>query len=520
MNARLPWLLLLVTTLAMAKTPERKPFLTGKVDCNLFLENSTAGKIEEFFLSQATTEEDMTQLLTEYGLVASQRFNEALQLLVQEQGAPLEDVKVLTSKSKNKNKATNSASGVSLTREESKKFILALEKFKSIYELRGAEASTFVHQLIERVISLASAGKELPVAQVEHHRLSRLAQAARSSSQRDLFEKVIADHIRQTLMLTSNALIEVLKVGWFQKNLDLKSLGIVAGGILPIVGIDFTIFQFVGLDDLMSEPLLGPLWCLMHWVVVPIGGAIGYDFGEHLGKRLAKKKTQIYQLEGSSKPLLASNFYDVIEKPLSAKVIGLGAACSGDVCDITPVEMAYIGHLDLVELEIAFNELKKSFQDDDLKGLTKIIREQALILLEKSDSVAAQLRLAHAISKLNQSLQNSRSVRGAAIDLLVSRVERTKRNMELLQEKAYGDSRELSHDRLEKYIMYMAKAETDLATVGQLRISTDVLAARQKELEDLIALWNQLIGEMPRSSKNWQDFAEKVSFALDRMNIE
>lgn len=71
---------------------EQLPFPSVPINCEAFLQATRNGEVEKYFVGEAKTFEQMTQLLDEYGLVIDRLLNRALILALIDKGFPEERV--------------------------------------------------------------------------------------------------------------------------------------------------------------------------------------------------------------------------------------------------------------------------------------------------------------------------------------------------------------------------------------------------------------------------------------------
>lgn len=496
-----------------------RPFLTDLKDCSVLLAGLESDSVEEHFLKAADSQEKMVSLLVDYGFIFSQRFNDALQWVLAKQGLPIYDI------SSNKLK--------SLNRRQEKTVVTTLHGLKANYDLSKAAMSDLVWQAVDRIVSYFNLAEASAQEKIEHLRFTQLVSAAKKSPQRVQFEATMGQHIRESLVATSQNLLEALKNTlqssdrrWSLRACSLGAVGALAGGAIAAAGI---------LCDV-------DLNMVSDWNQFVFGFGLGVGGVGYVGGNLGLRKGRQWQAsridwslaqleigeasavnEEDSQRLLppsplelghAGSLFQTLHTSASAQILTLAEACQKDVCTLTPVEIAYLGHVDILELKNVFAEFKTLHQK--VKAAVIDTRANARRLLANLNSKTTHMMLSQSLARFIAQLEELVKTDGTSLSTFQDRADQLESRLNQLRARPYEQSAELSDEQVEKYASLMTKIESDLSLLDGIK--KEVLRSQQTRYKiiETLASFRQIHDRLLDPAIPWEGTLQEIMRLLEQ----
>lgn len=346
-----------------------------------------------------------------------------------------------------------------MARDKADALTRLLAELKRVHNLNAQELVNFSWQVVDHLKVLMTQEADPNLGQLEYQRTHRLLSVLKNSPQRRLFEEILTEQIRQALFNTGEQLRVVLENIWKKKFIWPFNKWSAARQVSPYL-FGAPTPEVITLPSLWTDP--------------------------------------------TKDPSLKSPFYPRRDH--------LNVICASEICSLTPFDIAYIGHLEILRIEDLQARLKASFADPEGQTLIQLAGQAALALYDNPGDKPMQRQLARSVSDLYDLLSNRFKQQKQLIDRLSHEVALLHIHLEEIKEKLSATP------PLELHDIFKAKFEADLEPLKALQVKTEALLAHQDELAATLQRVNKIHLTVPRGYRdNWQESAEQIIFALDRL---
>lgn len=437
---------------------DTRPFLAEDIDCERFLSGVTNGNIEAYFLESAPNIYLMEKLMREYEVIGGPFFKGAMQMSL---GAEFSDPELW----EGLNERFILGSVAVAHKVPLETWIHLVERMRELRELPDEQLLEYAGQLMNNVTAIAAAqpGSQ---GQVAHLKATRLLTSAQVSVNRHLFEEVMLTHIRESLYFTAREIVGFIE----------RRMRSVPPSPIPLVSIVRKMIAFARSSS-MSKKVL----------------------------RDSRRYEDNFKIPARV-PLFIGRF----NRNLDVRFRHLKQISDIIPVELGPVEMAYLGDMDLIELQDAINTFKELISESfQVEPLLEQVRTSANNFLENQTDPNWHL-MGHKLKNLLIHLQSLQQRREELYTDILKSTRQLKEDVRHIQ---------IMSSREEWVKLFEAKRKSDLAVVEDLKDNLEkaVRPRLQAETSKLKAI-SAISNEFALNPRNREDFAEKLLFALDRLN--
>lgn len=484
----------------------------GSSFCQYSMTSQQAGNSPAaFLLSYANTPERMIQFLYDSRVIFSPLFQDALlQTLMTGGVQELQDLGLLSTNLEQTLKSN-------WRKIPFKKVRQSISSLKKVYDLDDQRLAPLVWNVLDNQIILVNKEDNVAVAEAHVQFLRDLKEALKESPNRPIFEAVMAQLARESVISTA-----VKFVGLYNQLLDKRksdrALPPVFSAFPFAIGIAFAHYILTGqLDD----PSIPVAWGAMY--TYPL--YLAYSIPENLlpfGRKI-KSESVVYKVSPDYAKQIEVTSKDLFAKvdDAAAAMVDLESACSRDVCELTPVQIVNLGQVDRLALDRMKTELASVIQSNSLTAALNKVRQAATKVRNKETDFEAHISLGQSLKDLRQELKSIDSIESTAVQNLIQRVNSVRHSLEKLQNRPYDilTRDNTNQDQVWRLALLGRQISGDLASLRNLRVSTEALSARLEKLRALARQVEELIKNLPRSPDGWRATATNISNALDGIQI-
>jgi hypothetical protein len=202
---------------------------------------------------------------------------------------------------------------------------------------------------------------------------------------------------------------------------------------------------------------------------------------------------------------------------LGNSVISLEQACqTKSLCQLTPLQIAYLGHLEIIQLQTLKEDLQKALRSFGYHDNFSEIRDAAVDVRANPDSYSAQITFKARVRSLIKNFSEIEAFVGKSTTAMNKTMETTQFAMKRLREKPYDVQNSMvTPEFINKNQMLIYKFQTDLETLEAVRMDESVLRTSLAALRPLLDELEQLTAAAVDSEADWDGMATQVILALD-----
>lgn len=474
-----------------------------QVDCQGVLEALKSGEIDAYLLNQPQNDAQRLQLMKDYRLVFNQRFQEAILLTLKER---------------------------KLDRDTGVK---SLDKY--ISQLRDLAAQPeeqfmlFTRDVLKHMKALTAGTPSENTARVEFLRTKRVLEAIERSPQRPDLERTISDAIRLALVITlKQALFENAKqvTGSWPVVIAASAIGLAIMlyffGEVP----GYHDYTYSGQRYIDDEFNVFFMWNAgMTLAGLSSGAASG---GAATGSWVGWKKFwQRREARGYVIPdtILAGgvsakvkSLFDSYKDEADSGVWSVAKACETDICKLSPVEIAYLGHLDILDIQTLTEGTTGDVRPSNILRLIENAQAFGKDLAGNPDSFRAHMRFMGALNEIITLFTVDQNARKDAVKLLVKKIDETSGNIRDLKRKPYQSRvQDLTEERLQKNEILIQKLNSDLATLQAMQFDQDAFDKYVERIRPFVDELRSRLEPLPETPGQWKSAAEEAALILDKM---
>jgi hypothetical protein len=479
--------------------------------CDGLLDAIQTEDVERFFLGQVQSPEQALKLLADYGVIYTKEFQEAMIITLEQRGLPLP-----------------AGFGAKLDDGRSKimqKFALGALR---IARLPEPDFKVFIGDLLSNLKKVVAAAKDpTDSTKLSSLVLSRFVEA---------ITHIENHHVAPTLNLFVRATLLTTVRKYFESSSKNANFGINGGVFYSAVkgagvGAWFSVFgwifdlrhhqSFIDPDSLLAYEL--PLiTSVLAGASISAGRRLWADRGP-IGNSLRIRRLQPVndmrsQLESQNEVLAIQGILDDYSQTLTDVAVSIDQVCNSEnVCKFNPVQLAYLGHLDLLEVEslgkyIGFT-LRSMGVGDSFAG----IRQAAQELRQDPGNYRKQMAFRQIVLTAVENSEQVESQIRESLGKLVGKIQNLKTQLQMLREKTFNFPRQqYSPDLLNKNEIILGKLTTDLATITELQTNQELILSRIELLKPTLNGLKELALSTYRPPEDWKDAASNILLILDR----
>lgn len=204
---------------------------------------------------------------------------------------------------------------------------------------------------------------------------------------------------------------------------------------------------------------------------------------------------------------------------LSDSLISLEQACKKDICELSPLQVAYIGHIDFLELEQLQIQIKEVFREKSITEQIETLRTMARDVVSDPANYKKQITLRRQLELFAQELDSVRTIRSTLADDLVGRAKKLREAIGKLRAKPYEvAAKELSDGDIVKFQILMRKLDSELSQLEKIPSDITKFTARVQRAGEMLERLNKgYLGQMPTKPEDWKELSENFLVELDRL---
>ncbi len=515
MNWFLTAMLILLSMPASSMAAKTKPLrhLEGTSylsNCENFLDAAGTDKVDAELLKAVKSESDFVELLVDYNIVGAARFRIALNTALKDVGI-FEPLYI-----KNVSKVARQINR------------LATNQDATLLE-------TVTTKTLENIKSLAASLEDPDRARVQHLATVRLLEAIENSDKATLFKSTFKKAIQIALLATVHQLMKNPKD---YSSGDLTALDI-AKPIVLIGGFGLVGAYFFG--SYPADPWfesLGPIGVpLDHAVNYPFstlfsgaGGFFGLLLGiaifekayNSIAKRMGAEIGQAaptVKVSRHKKAKAVSSLYRVYNEELPELVVPLtDINCSEDICKLSPPQIAYLGHLEILQIKSLVSTANANFSLTALRQSIENTLSTCRDLTTQAHNYRIQTRCFELVANLYSRFSigtEERDEHRIAIELAVDEAKSAiaKLNKILFDNNAGS----LSPDEIRKHEFVEAKLSSDLASIRDINLDSRALDKSLERAQAEIDELGRLTETPPHAPREWLAWAEQTVLTLEKL---
>ncbi len=475
-------------------------------------------RVESFLIDQTNSKEQLLGLMADYNLVFTKQYLAALTLELNERKIEFPE-----------------------NGKSPRKFI---NQIREVLKMNDAGFDALSMGVLDKMITLAAANGNANLGRVESLRLKNLKAAIETSPKK-------AEIMRLLEVVARLNLLEVVKAHTLKHNRGFKTheewedisdrapgilfwtLGMAMAFLFGDFGAIGLLETFLGYSALVE--LTG--YSSAEWINSTFQGSImiGGLLGAYLG---LKGRTQISQWVTSGDPFRVkltpdealSREVHVIERNYTAavnnllwnhysgvesKILDFSSACSKGVCALSPAQIIYLGHLEILEVRELSEAAVKSMGFVDLGEAIQALKEKAQDVVSSPGKLDKQFALFKSVEQFEQAFSYDGKRSESAAAALAEKVIMVRAYIKNLADAPFKEAiAKRSPSEIRKIELLMLKMETDLKQLKDLELEQTQAYANLKVLEPIIHNMNAT--KPTNSDKNlWLKFAEDLVVALD-----
>lgn len=479
--------------------------------CEGMLEAIKNGEIDAYLLGQAETDAERAQVLFDYRLIFNEQFNKAVMAAVNKRGIRAGD-----------------------THKSLRKYV---KDIAALAKMPEQEFAAFTQEVLDQLkaISAAADTGNAHASHVAYLRTSRILEAIAKSPQRAEVMRVMGTAVRIALLAT-------LKAGLVNaaQGSPLPSVNkIMIGGL--ILGVAVTLLLFGAMPEHIparratrywEDPVAAHtewhfFWNLlmtlgggMGGVVSSLVGGFGIEVGAgfHFNHRAGKVEFAQTVQTARKTDIAVKDLFENYEDDADNGVLSVIKVCDKDICQLNPVELAYLGHLDILEIKALTDAMTGDVRPTTIVKVIDSAQSMAKELADNPESYRAHMRFMGTINDLSKRFTLDTEKRSEAMENLNGRIAKTSEVIRDLKERPYSyDFADLNEERLLKNEMLIQKLNSDLGTLEAMVFDQAAFDKYVETIKPFIQELKDLLNPRPQTPGQWKNAAENSILVLDKM---
>ncbi len=481
--------------------------------CEGLLEAMQTGKVESFFLDQSQNEAQLTKLLYDYGLIFSQEYDEALSAVLKSRGF----VKITGQKSL-------------------EKYIVQV---RALMKSSNQQFDELNQAVLEKIAVRMSGLPTQERSRVAHLKVTQMIEAIQNSDHKEKVFRLLEVTTRFSLLTTIKSAIN--------KRNDLSESMDGMRGPLPVAlaltgmagGAVIGGLSGFWLSDNLVEPYLGwNVLSFLTWAVLTFGlgiggGAAGLFGGGFTGitlNNLALLSSPLNLKMSSSEDVeldylaieantefILDGLLEDYESGIKDGLLTLEQACETSVCEMTPVQIAYLGHIEIQEIKAAVESASNMLGTLNLVGALDALQEKARAVIESPDAFDRQFQLLRSVELFERDFSYDPQRSKSAASLLAEKVTAVRELINTLSKKPFSQSTlELHEEDVRKSEMILLKLKSDLKQLHELELEQNRSYTLLKKLRPMLVKIADTRPADPDANL-WSEYSEQVILLVDQM---
>jgi hypothetical protein len=467
--------------------------------CDGLLEAVVTEDIEGFFIRQVQTPGQALKLLFDYGLTHSAELNEALMLTLQNRG-----VKVRNGLQKNQVRFARGVVGIA--------------------ELPESRFQIFIKEFQANIVKVINMGNGRDKNQIQSLAITRLLTSMQKQSN-PILDRVLATYIKAVLVGSArsilNSALEDLRDNPYGLTDQIGVsvvIGIVSGLATLFLAATATDWRgddpnnFFKVQEFYASLILGPLATL---------GLFHYKLNRKKIKRWFVNRLPTvpgFQVasDNGQKMYSVPNF-TVRAEPGETIAIKIDQICAAttSVCAWSPVQLAYLVYLDMLEIQAMGEAIQTTLQTvGDVSSLHEI-RAAAEELRADPGNLPKQLKFRGLVVSAFQGILRAEESVRKSLDFLSERTQAVKSHLVEARDRLFAFSADqYSADLIHKSQLLATKLQTDLASLAEIQTHQEQIVERFQQLQPLLERLSSAVPGAYRPADEWREVASQALVVL------
>jgi hypothetical protein len=491
--------------------------------CEGLLEAISQEKVEEFFMGQVQSQEQALRLLADYGIIFTKEFREALLLTLDQRGIKRPELHVTDSVYlgvvDHPSFYDDDDDRKAAIRQIYKDFAHGLVRVAQLPEL---EFKSFVREVLVNLRrSIDTTEKVDPNLELKSKIVTNFI-AAITTIENQYVEPTLNLFIRTAILdLVRGPMMEGAYTGRdYSDDTGLTGVWVLAGGVL---GLALSVVLVLGTEA--DNPGIGMLTLIG---TSGGGGILGGVYGaRRLGihdRRMAplralRNNLQFHvAMDDGTAVSTVRNLLEDYEQTSIALGVTMDQVCqTGNICKFSPVQLAYLGHLDMLHMEAVSDFVGFSLSSVHLDDRFRQIRSATENLRANPGDYRAQLSFRQVVVTTQEQFAASETAIREALPQLAEHVERGKQQIAGLKKSLFQfPSAQYSEDLINKNQILRAKLQTDLQTLVDVQTNQEKILARIEALRPQLDRLSEFVLGADHSDADWKKSAGDMLVFLDQ----
>jgi hypothetical protein len=452
--------------------------------------------IEDFFIEQVRSPEQALGLLAEYGLVSSEPLNFSILMALDKRG--LHHPGILTS-------------------DNPRKFREFTKGLLRIAQMGDAEFITFADDVLNNfVTSVNSTTESNPQTEIQSLIVNRFVEALRKSDNpylRPMFQRAVRVAILNTV---HDPMAEEALAGRYRSFAEhAETFPIIAGIQLFAFALMHTADHSLGFRQFLIMLTAGLIPSLSIYFF-----RTGLRFQRlRLPRSLPVAADLRTNMDPDVPPQQLRNLFQDSKKSVTQLAVSLDEICAApSICRWTPVQLAYLGHLDLVELKMMEFSLRAALASLDLDSKFSELREIASQLRARSDNRNAQVQFRQQLLWTVESAIAAQQVVEGQLKNLEDKIENLRRQLLVLRDRAFREfPKQLGSEADSKRRLILGKLDGDLTSLLDLESGRGQILGRFAQIQSVLKKLSDvnLTGSHP--PEDWRAAAAEALVLIDSL---
>jgi hypothetical protein len=206
----------------------------------------------------------------------------------------------------------------------------------------------------------------------------------------------------------------------------------------------------------------------------------------------------------------------------TTNIISLQMACAASsLCQFTPKQIAYLGHMELLGLETHRRQITDRLKNVGFANNFGELREAAQNVRANPQSYRAQVLFKGQVLKITENFTALEEQLRDSVAEINQSLARFRPSLEQLRRKPYiFRQSDLSQDFLNKNEMVLLKFEADLRTLETVQLDQSSMLRLMAHLKPTLDELESIIVGAEGSGSQWEQLASEVLVALDASQFE
>jgi hypothetical protein len=520
------------------------------LDCAKILSEKS---FEKAFIEAADTPGKMLKLIADYGFFDSRRALVALERTFSDFGIESASIDALF---EDINPDNGTLPHYLLHRYEDdispiKAAVIAGDKMLKI-AIDTKRLAAFVMRYAENMVSLSSGVEEsqsapgLAHAKVRHAQLASFLKEIKNSSRLEEFQRILSQVITGFVYSQTNQLRKFVELiiedgRYFRVNTETQTLYVVGrwskySNLIFSLGAPALRYYAAPESHPFELLVLSPVAGLVSSYILTFvlsrleaGGRIQAStlFWKSKLRSLDKSRQHLSEIAASEVVLSAGTSPVKLRRLLQESAylfdqngpLNLSTACQRNTCLLTPVQAAYLGHVDALELEVLSDSLKAAVGvSGEVRDSVLQLRASARQILNGKNDYQLKANLAQGISSLRQTLIGATSLTLDTIKKVEQRIKSISDIAQEIDEQLYNKMASLSKEQTATNAIVRNKLDSDLKNLSDVRVNTAAIQALPFMKPEVAKKLEEILAKVPKSNDQtlWVEVSEDLLLLFDR----